>query len=123
MGYVNDQYAAMTRQAWQDYVANFVPYENKLIEYATDPNTVREAVSEARSDSTAAFDQAQLGTQQRLKGMGITLSADEQQAQTRQTGLARALTEVQAANTARDATLERQQSIVGIPSSLSKAVA
>lgn len=115
MSYVNDTYAAMTRQAWQDYIANFVPFENRLIQYATDPNVVKEAVSEAREDATAAFDQAQLGTQQKLRGMGITLSADEQQAANRQTGLARALTEVQAANTARDATLDRQRSIMGMP--------
>ena len=53
-------HAAMTRQ-WANYVSTFVPIENQLIKYATDPNVVSNAMSEASRDVNASFD-AQAGT-------------------------------------------------------------
>ncbi len=56
-----------------------------------------------------------MATQERLRGLGLTLSADEQHAMDRSTGLSRSLADVGAQNTARDQTLARQQSILGNP--------
>ena len=45
--------AAMTRQQWANHVSTFVvPLENQLIKYATDPNVVSNAMSEASRDET-----------------------------------------------------------------------
>lgn len=108
-------YAALTRQQWADYVANFVPIENTLIKYATDTTLPDQAMAKASSNVTAAFDAAQAGTQRRLAGMGVALSGDEQQAQTRAYGLSRSLADVQAQNLAGSATRARQMSIIGNP--------
>ena len=108
-----DAYAAMTRQSWFDYMNTLgVPQENKLISYATDPNTVTNAMTEASSDVTGAFDRQQAATQRRLSGLGLTLNADEQAASARDTNLARSLADVGAQNRARDQTLARQQAII-----------
>lgn len=113
---VSDQYAALTRSQWNDYLNVLgVPQENQLIDYATNPATVTNAMSAASQDSTNAFDHQSNITAQRLHGMGLTLSPEEQQAADRQTGLARAVADVGSQNRARDATIARQQSILGNP--------
>jgi hypothetical protein len=111
----NDKFAAVTRQQWADYMSTFVPIENQLIKYATDPNTVSDAMAGAHTDVNNAFDAQQGATQRRLQGLGVSLSPDEQQANTRATGLTRSLADVQGQNTARDLTVQRQQSILGSP--------
>lgn len=111
----SDLFASATRQQWSNYVNTFVPIENKLIQYATDPNTVTNAVSDAKTGVEQAFDAQQGATQRKLKGLGVTLSPDEQAAQTRSSGLTESLASVQSQNTARDLTVQRQQSILGSP--------
>ncbi len=111
----SDMFAAVTRDQWATYVDTFIPIENKLIQYATDPNVVSDAMSSASEGVNDAFDAQQGATQRRLKGLGVQLSPDEQAAQTRSMGLTRSLADVQAQNTARDLTTQRQQSILGSP--------
>lgn len=112
---VGDAYAALTREQWYTYVNTFVPIENKLIEYATDPTVVSNAMTNASEGVTGSFDAAQDSAARRLKGMGVTLSADEQKASDRSYGIAKSLADVGAQNTARDVTRQRQQSILGNP--------
>jgi hypothetical protein len=113
--YASDTFAALTRDQWSQYVSTFVPIENQLIKYATDPNTVTNAMAKASSDVGAAYTNQQGSMQRRLTGLGITLSADEQAAQNRQFGLSRSLADVGAQNIARDLTTQRQQQILGNP--------
>lgn len=111
-----DTYAKLTRDQWATYLNTFVPYENKMISYATNPDTVTNAVTEARGDVAGAFDAQQGATKRRLSGLGLTLDADEQRAADRSSGLARSLADVQAANQTRDAVMQRQASLLGNPS-------
>lgn len=111
----SDLFAQATRQQWSDYVNTFVPIENKLIKYATDPTVVSSAMSDASKGVNDAFDAQQGATQRRLQSLGVSLSPDEQAAQTRSAGLTRSLADVQSQNTARDLTTQRQQSILGSP--------
>jgi hypothetical protein len=111
----SDLYAQATRQQWSNYVNTFVPIENQLIKYATDPGVVTGAMSDASKGVNDAFDAQQGATQRRLQGLGVQLSPDEQAAQTRSSGLTRSLADVQSQNTARDLTTQRQQSILGSP--------
>lgn len=113
--YANDTYNAVTRAQWSDYVNTFVPIENKLISYATDPTQPGQAMATASTGINQAFDAQQGSTQRRLQGLGVTLSGDEQAASTKATGLQRSLADVQGQNTARDLTVQRQQSILGSP--------
>jgi hypothetical protein len=102
---VGDAYAALSREQWYTYLNTFVPIENKLIEYATDPGVVDDG----------SFASAQAGSERRLRGMGVSLSGEEKAASDRNYGLAKSLADVGAQNTARDVTRQRQQAILGNP--------
>lgn len=116
--------AQLSRQQWRSYVSMYVPIENQLIKYATDPQEVSKAASEASSDVNAAYD-AQAGqTQRRMQGMGVQATPEQQKAIERQTGLSRAIADVNAQNVAMQNTRETQQSILGNPApSVIKATA
>lgn len=113
--YAGDTFAALTREQWADYVGNFVPLENQLIDYATNPGVVSTAMKKASTNVNQAFDATQASTDRRLKGLGVTLSPEEKDAQTRSYGLARSLADVQAQNLTRDMTARRQQAVLGNP--------
>lgn len=115
MGIASETFAALTRAQWANYVASFQPIENQLIEQATSPLTVTNAVQRAGANVDAAFDAQEGATARRLAGLGVTLTPEEQQAQQRATGLARSLADVQARNVARDLTVQRQRSVLGNP--------
>jgi len=110
-----DTLAQVTRDQWNNYVQNFVPIENRLIQYATDPNVVSDAMADASTGIHQAFAAQQGTTDRRLKSLGVQLSPEEQAAQTRASGLQEGLADVQSQNTARDLTMQRQQSILGSP--------
>lgn len=108
-----DLYASLTKRSWFDYMNTIgVPQENKLIDYATNPDTVKNAMSDASSDATGAFDRQAVNNQRRLSSLGLTLAPDEQAAVDRSTGLAKSLADVGAQNSARDVTVARQQQIL-----------
>ena len=113
--YANDTFNQVTRQQWSDYVNTFVPIENQLISYATDPTQPAQAMAAASTGINQAFDAQAGSTQRRLQGLGVSLSPDEQKASTLSSGLTRSLADVQGQNTARDLTVQRQQSILGSP--------
>lgn len=113
--FASDTYAAMTRQQWANYVSTFVPLENQLIKYATDPNVVSNAMSEASRDVNFSFDAQQGSFDRRMRAMGATLDNDQQAVRQRNTGLSRALADVNAQNVAGYTTRQRQQSILGNP--------
>ena len=108
-------YAALTRDLWAQWTTNFLPYENKLIEYASDPGVVDEAQAAASENVGMAFDAQKGATQRRLRGLGLTLDADEQEAADRGYGLARSLADVTAQNVAGARTRARQQGVLGNP--------
>lgn len=108
-------YAALTREMWANYITNFVPYENKLIEYATSPAVVSQAMSDASGFVNAQFDAQQGATERRMRGLGLQLDPDERRAATQSMALSRSLADVTAQNTARDRTMERQRSVIGNP--------
>lgn len=113
--YASQTFAALTRQQWDDYLRNFVPLENQIIEYATNPQTVNDAVMMARTDVANSFEAQQGINERRLRGLGLTLGADEQRAADRSMGLARSLADVTAANLTADRVRDRQQSLLGNP--------
>jgi len=108
-------YQQMTRQMWADYVTQFMPFENRLIEYATDPGVVSGAMAEASQMVNQQFDAQQGATQRRLRGLGLQLDGDEQRAVDRSTQISRSLADVTAQNQARVATTDRQRSVLGNP--------
>lgn len=113
--FAGQNYAALTRDMWASWTTNFLPFENDLIEYASDPEVVTRAQQAASENVNFAFDAQQQSTQRRLKGLGLTLDADEQRASDRSYGLARSLADVTAQNVAGARTRERQQNVLGNP--------
>jgi hypothetical protein len=114
--YAQQNYAALTRDMWAQWTTNFLPYENKLIEYASDPAQVDKAQATASQNVQQSFDAQQQATGRRLKGLGLTLDPEEQAAADRSSGLARSLADVNAQNVAGAQTRQRQQNILGNPS-------
>jgi hypothetical protein len=113
--YASDTYAALTRDEWANYVSTFVPIENQLIKYATDPNTVTNAMSQASQDVSNAYTAQAGSTARHLSALGVSLTPEQQQAQTRSYGLSKSLADVGAQNIAGELTRQRQQSILGNP--------
>jgi len=113
--YAGDTYAALTRDQWQTYVSTFVPLENQLIDYATDPNKPMEAMAKASQNVQSAFDMQQGATKRQLGSLGVSLNADETAAQERSFGLSKALADVGSQNMAGALTRQRQQAILGNP--------
>ncbi len=111
----NDMYAALTRDQWANYVQTFIPIENQLIKYATDTTLPAQEMAKASQNVSASFAQQEGATARRLKGLGVTLSPEEQAAQQKQYGLSKSLADVQAQNVAGDLTRQRQQNILGNP--------
>ena len=113
--FAQQTFASITRQQWDDYLRYYVPIENELINYATNPQTVQDAVMNARTDVDNAFD-AQVGVDERRnRGLGISLAPDEQNAVDRSRGLARSLADVSAANLTTERVRDRQQATLGNP--------
>ena len=110
-----DAYTKLTRDIWDSYVSNFMPYENKLIDYATSPTVVSDAMSQASGLVDQSFGAQQAATQRRVKGLGLTLSAEEQADSDKSFSLAKSLADVGAQNVARDQTVARQKAVLGNP--------
>lgn len=119
----SDTYAAILQEQWETYVNTFVPIENKLIDYATDPNQVPLAMQSAHQNVEGAFSQQQGALGRRLAGLGVTLTPEQKASSDRQMGLSKALADVQGQNVARDLTLQRQQSILGNPAPTAASIA
>lgn len=114
--FAQNAYAMLTRQQWDDYLTNYVPVENRLINYAMDEDAPVQAAERAGRDIGASFGRQRESTQRRLGGMGLQLTPEEQSAADKSSRISESLATVGAMNNARDATLQRQQSVLGNPS-------
>lgn len=113
--FAQNAFAALTRQQWDDYLQNYVPIENRLIQYAMDEEAPVQAAERAGQDIGAAFGRQRESSQRRLAGMGLQLTPEEQAAADKSSKLSESLATVGAMNNARDATVQRQQSVLGNP--------
>ena len=111
----DQSFAQLTRQQWMNTLTGTGPFENRLIDYSNDPSVVSDAMSAASADARQAFTNSAASQQRQLRGLGLTLDADEQRASDRSTNLAASLSDVNAQNMARDATVARQRSVLGSP--------
>jgi hypothetical protein len=101
--------ADLTREQWDDYKTRFAPWEDKLIEFAGDPNVKKEAVKQARAGVKGQFESG-LGQYQRNQsrlGQGTNLNGLE----SRTLALGRTAATAQAVNDARRYTQDRKEKI------------
>jgi hypothetical protein len=113
--FASDTFAALTRQQWADFQRDIAPYENKLIEFSNSTTAATDAMNRGIETVGSAFDRQDGATDSRLKGLGLTLNADEQHAADRSSSLAQATAEVHAANSAGMQTRSLQQALLGNP--------
>jgi len=107
-----DDQATMARSEWYDYANRFVPIENQLMNYATNPDQITTAENNATSATDQAF-ATQAGTQQReMAGLGIQPTSAQSTEINRNDDLSKSLGEVGAANEAEQATNARQLQIL-----------
>lgn len=111
-------FGKLTRAQYDDWEKRFAPYISKLGGIASDANAPHAAATEAISTVGDSFTNAKKGLVLSQQRLGLQLSPEEQAVQDRRMGLSQAATSVQAANTARTATLDRQQQILAGSSGL-----
>lgn len=111
--YAADTQAALTRDQWDTYLKNFVPVEDNLIRYANNLAAPTENAERAIAGVGQAFEQQTGIAERRMRAYGIQPTQEQTTAIDRNTKLNKSLAEVQAGNTARDATISRQRSIMG----------
>jgi hypothetical protein len=110
-----DTQSALSRDQWDTYLSMFMPLENNLIRYATDWQAPVKAAAATEQYVDKAFDASAAAGERRRRAYGIKLNADEQGAVDRINNINESLTKVGAANTVREATEDRQKSIMGVP--------
>lgn len=113
--YSDQVFAELTRQQWADYQRDIVPYENKLIEFATSTTAANENMARAQERVAGAFQRQEAATSDALRSRGLVLDADEQRVATRLTDLSKSLASVNAANRAGMQTRAMQASLLGNP--------
>ncbi|MGY8872235.1 MAG: hypothetical protein ACKVJE_17500 [Pseudomonadales bacterium] len=115
--YLGDQGASklfgeLTRAQYDDWHTRFSPYISKLGDMAGDTAAPQAAADEAISTVGDSFSNAKRGLELSQQRLGLQLSPEEQAVQDRRMSLSEGATSVQAANTARTSTLDRQQKIL-----------
>jgi hypothetical protein len=111
--YAQDTQAALARDQWATYLATFMPVEDQMISYATDPALSGQNAQRAVGMVDQAFDANAGAQERRRRAYGIRLTGDEQQAIDRRNNVEESLTKVHAANTSRDMTLSNQRQLIG----------
>ena len=102
-------YAQITREEYNDYVANYRDFEEGLIEQAQNDTSLIDA---ARDDSVVAGELAQGVAQRNISRYGAALTPAQQQQMQRTTGLANTLGSIQAINDARIAQKEANTALL-----------
>lgn len=107
-------YAALTRQAFSDFVTNLMPYQDKLFQFGMDTTQPTLAMARAKEQVTGAFDQQKADLERQLRPLG-PLTAEEQKSADRTLALSQSAASAGAQNRARDLTKARQAAVLGNP--------
>jgi hypothetical protein len=113
--YASDKFADMAYGQWQQWVSQFMPVENTLINYASDRTLPSQEAAKAVSGVQSAYGQQAKMQDLTMRTAGIQLNPEERQAFEREKSLSQSLSEVQASNMARQMTTDRQRSTLGVP--------
>jgi hypothetical protein len=105
--------AAMSSSEWNTYMQYFVPQENLALQYAMNPNQAQTNMTQAQGLQEQANTQAAGTGQRQLAQFDTQLTPAQQAEQTKQTGINNALSNVTAANAAKDITVQQQMGIMG----------
>ncbi len=93
----------------------FVPQENLALQYATNPNQAASNMQEAVGLQEGANQQAAGIGERQLAQFDTQLTPEQKAAQEKNTGINNAVSNVTAANAAKDITQQQQMGILGTP--------
>ena len=110
---VSNELAQILGQKWQNYQSLFAPIENQQIAWATDPNTIKNAATQAGAQAVKGSAAAATGLQKAIETGGVKLTPDQQQAVQRRLGLEAGLSQVNAMNTAATNTYDSVTQVLG----------
>lgn len=110
-----DARADIARDQYADFLQRFNPFRRRLASMYDNPILRQEAIGNAGQNVRQAFDSLPERREERLRGLGLTLSDAQQQSIARQDDAAEALAMVTAKNRAQDAFEDRNEQIaIGI---------
>lgn len=102
----------ISRAQWEDWKSRFSPYIKTLGQLAQDTGASWNAAAMAKESVGTAFDASQRGLQMQRQGMGVNLTPQQRQAESRANSLERTGAMVSAGNQARISAQDRQQAIL-----------
>jgi hypothetical protein len=111
-GSASDRMGNLIREEWDDYVARFQPYDQKVIGLATSDVDNQEAIERARSGVAGSFDVAQGTLQRNQQRLGLSTAQRERDVNQRNTQAAKTLAEVGAINGTRIAAQDRDRALM-----------
>lgn len=105
--------AAITRAQWDDYVARYVPVENRLMDMTTynNPTLAATEVSDNVAATAGAADLAGGSRTRNLARYGLSQSMQQQTAASRSDAINRSLSAADAANRTRQNLIDRNRLI------------
>ena len=109
--------SSVAASQWQDYMQQYLPQTQTLMNYATSNTPIQQAMQTAQTNEAGAQTQAAGISGRQLANADVMLTPQEKQAQAQQTSLGNAAGMVGAINQAKDTTFANQMGIMGTPMS------
>jgi len=109
--------ASVSASQWQDYMQQYLPQTQTLMNYATSNTPIQQNMQQAQTLEAGAQQQAGGIMGRQLANADVTLTPEQKQASTEQASLGNAAGMVGAINTAKDKTFANQMGIMGTPMS------
>ncbi|MFS1522776.1 hypothetical protein ACL7TT_01475 [Microbulbifer sp. 2304DJ12-6] len=111
-GSAENTLARIYRAEWQDYLNRFAPYEDKAIDFATNPEAVTEAVDRAGSAMEQSFATSKESLQRDRSRYGLSMSPREQASESRSNAASGTAAKLAARNNTRLHVQDRQQQVM-----------
>lgn len=111
-GDANDLYAEITRQQWDDFAENDIPYIKDYAAEITSDQLIDDAVSTASSTAAAGFKLSSDSLARKQQSLGLSLTSAQIQNQSADLNRAKAATTVSAMNDARLSATDRKNALM-----------
>ncbi|MEW5251060.1 hypothetical protein [Microbulbifer discodermiae] len=111
-GSAENTLARIYRAEWQDYLKRFAPYEDKAIDFATNPEAVTEAVDRAGEAMDQSFATSKESLQRDRSRFGLSMSPREQASESRSNAASGTAAKLAARNNTRMHVQDRQQQVM-----------
>lgn len=111
-GSAEDTLAAIYRAEWQDYLDRFAPYEDKLIDFASNPEEVTKAVDKAGQNVDQGFMTAKGNLDRDRSRYGLNLTGREAASEDRSNAMDKTAAKLAARNSTRLHVQDQQERVM-----------